>query len=65
MSNAQSFYCSRKQPAIAPPDWMVRSQVPKDGQESDDPDWGGGEDGDLSSNSDWCDDGKQNVALQQ
>ena len=69
MSNTRLFYGSRKQPVTTPLDWMVQSWVPKDGLESDDPDWGGGGDdgnlssggedgGDLSSSSDWNDDGK-------
>ena len=37
---------------------MVQSWVPNDGLDSDDPDCGGGDDGDLSSGSDWYDDGK-------
>ena len=58
MFNARSFYGSRKQAATSPPDWMVQSWVPNDGLDSDDPDCGGGDDGDLSSGSDWYDDGK-------
>ncbi len=32
--------------------------MPNDGIESDDPDWMGGDDGDLSSGNDWYADGK-------
>ncbi len=38
----------------------MQSWVPNDGLESDDPEWGGGDEGDLSSGSDWYGDGKQN-----
>ncbi len=41
------------QPSLPAPEWLVESWVPHDGLESDDPDWGGGDDGDLSSGSDW------------
>ena len=38
--------------------WTVQSWVPNDGLDNDDPDCGGEDDGDLSSGSDWYDDGK-------
>ncbi len=59
MSNTRSFYGSATQPDEAPPDWLVQSWVPNDGLDSDDPDWMGGDDGDLSSGSDWYADGKR------
>ena len=45
---------------------MVQSWVLNDGLDSDDPDCGGGDDGDLLSGSDWYDDGKNhyyNIAI--
>jgi len=43
---------------------MVQSWVPNDGLDSDDPDCGGGDDGDLSSGSDWYDDAKDETSWQ-
>ena len=58
MFSVRAFYGSRQQPCPSTPDDLVQSWVPNDGVESYDPDWRGGDDGDLSSGSDWYPDGK-------
>ena len=59
MFTARSFYGLGKRPVLPPPDCYVLSQVPNDGVESDDPEWAGGDDGNLASSSSSSDDGKQ------
>ena len=58
MFTARSFYGSKQRPSTLSLDEVVESLVPNDGVESDDPDWGGRDEGAFSSDSDWYDDGK-------
>ena len=57
MFSATSFYGSGKRLFANPPDSSILSFVPQDGVESHDPECSGGEDGDLSSDSDFLAEG--------
>ena len=59
--SVRSFYGSRVRPSSSSARLRVESYVPNDGEDSDDPDVGGGEDGELHDEveeGDDSDDGK-------